>query len=216
MRKCQIWTGSRHAGQMVGCPSNEHEEFVQIVLVTGNPFSALYAGAERKETRVMAHRSNHSTEPLRQKVMRPISRTWRALKFWSFGAVVKPCRTLEDVFKTAEAEDVPFFACFDIEMCEGWAVDMGQWATFEGLLVYKTWLKMILQPELDLGSETYRKLRRFSQSKQSSEEFCAVLLCSCCEYLTTGREYPESERLVKQRNGGKLLEAPVKVAPGLP
>ncbi|KAL3694548.1 hypothetical protein R1sor_008199 [Riccia sorocarpa] len=101
--------------------------------------------------------------------------------------------TLEDVFKTAEAEDVPVFACFDIAMCEGWAADMGQWPTCEGLLAYKTWLKTILQSELDLGSGTYWEMRRFSQSKRSSEEFCAVLWCSYREDRTAGREYPESE-----------------------
>ncbi|KAL3699146.1 hypothetical protein R1sor_017168 [Riccia sorocarpa] len=73
--------------------------------------------------------------------------------------------TLEDVFKTAEAEDVPVFACFDIAMCEGWAADMGQWASSEGLLAYKTWLKTILLSELDLGSGTYWELRSVHLTK---------------------------------------------------
>ncbi|KAL3688896.1 hypothetical protein R1sor_015205 [Riccia sorocarpa] len=103
--------------------------------------------------------------------------------------------TLEDVFKTAEAGDGVVFACFEIAMSDSWAAgDMDSWSTSEGLLAYKTWLKSILLPELDLGSGTYWELRRFSQCKRKSHEFSAVFWCSCRDDRTAGRKTMESQR----------------------
>ncbi|KAL3681859.1 hypothetical protein R1sor_024815 [Riccia sorocarpa] len=80
-------------------------------------------------------------------------------------------------------------------MSDSWAArDMDSWATSEGLLAYKTWLKSILLPELDLGSGTYWELRRFSQCKRKSHEFSAVFWCSCRDDRTAGRKTLESQR----------------------